>query len=90
MATERGRVPKQIESTIRKQPATDVLIAMGFVGAETYLPTALNVTMDKTAYATSRAGVFAAGDMRTGQSLVVRASADAVKAASEVLRYLGI
>ena len=90
VTTERGRVPKQIESTIRKQPATDVLIAMGFVGAETYLPAALNITLDKTAYATSRPGVFAAGDMRTGQSLVVRASADAVKAASEVLRYLGI
>ncbi|MEA4915398.1 MAG: glutamate synthase subunit beta [Christensenella sp.] len=87
--TERGRVPKQIESTIRKQAATDVLIAMGFVGAETYLPSALNLTLDKTAYATSRPGVFAAGDMRTGQSLVVRASADAVHAAEEVIRYLG-
>lgn len=90
VTTERGRMPKQIESTIRRQAATDVLIAMGFVGAETYLPTALNITLDKTAYATSRPGVFAAGDMRTGQSLVVRASADAVKAAAEVLQYLGI
>ena len=39
---------------------------------------------------TSRPGVFAAGDMRTGQSLVVRASADAVHAAEEVIRYLGV
>ena len=88
VTTERGRMPKQIESTIRRQPATDVLIAMGFVGAETYLPGALNITLDKTTYATSRPGVFAAGDMRTGQSLVVRASADAVRAAKEVERYL--
>ena len=88
VTTERGRMPKQIESTIRRQPATDVLIAMGFVGAETYLPGALNITLDKSTYATSRPGVFAAGDMRTGQSLVVRASADAVRAAKEVERYL--
>jgi len=63
---------------------------MGFVGAETYLPSALNLTLDKTAYATSRPGVFAAGDMRTGQSLVVRASADAKRAAEEVIRYLSL
>ena len=88
VTTDRGRMPKQIESTIRRQAATDVLIAMGFVGAETYLPGAMNLTLDKTAYATSRPGVFAAGDMRTGQSLVVRASADAVRAAQEVERYL--
>ena len=88
VTTERGRMPKQIESSIRRQAATDVLIAMGFVGAETYLPGAMNITIDKSAYATSRPGVFAAGDMRTGQSLVVRASADAVRAAQEVEQYL--
>ena len=88
--TERGRIPKQIESTVKKQAATDVLIAMGFVGAETYLPEAMRLTLDRTAYMTSHPGVFAAGDMRTGQSLVVRASADAVHAAEEVIRYLGV
>ena len=88
VTTERGRMPKQIESTIKRQAATDVLIAMGFVGAETYLPGAMNITIDKTSYATSRPGVFSAGDMRTGQSLVVRASADAWRASSEVERYL--
>ena len=88
VTTERGRMPKQIESTIKRQAATDVLIAMGFVGAETYLPGAMNITIDKTSYATSRPGVFSAGDMRTGQSLVVRASADAWRASYEVERYL--
>ena len=86
--TEKGRVPKQIESTRRKQAATDVLIAMGFVGAESYLPEAMNLSLDRNGYATTRPGVFAAGDMRTGQSLVVRAEADAKRAAEAVERYL--
>lgn len=86
--TERGRIPKPKESTILRIPATDVLIAMGFVGAETYLPEAMGLSLDRNAYATTRAGVFTAGDMRTGQSLVVRASADAKRAADEVERYL--
>ncbi len=88
VTNERGRVPKQIEATRQKHAATDVLIAMGFVGAETYLPEAMNLTLDRNSYMTTRAGVFAAGDMRTGQSLVVRAEADAKRAAEEVERYL--
>ena len=86
--TERGRIPKPIEATITRIPATDVLIAMGFVGAETYLPEAMGLSLDRNAYATTRAGVFTAGDMRTGQSLVVRAEADAKHAADEIERYL--
>ena len=88
VTTERGRIPKPIESTRRKQAATDVLIAMGFVGAETYLPEAMGLALDRNDYATTRPGVFAAGDMRTGQSLVVRAEADAKRAAEAVERYL--
>ena len=88
VTTERGRSPRQIDSTRRTLPATDVLIAMGFIGAETYLPEAMNLTLDKNSYLTTRQGVFAAGDMRTGQSLVVRAEADAKRAADEVERYL--
>lgn len=88
VTTERGRTPRQIESTRCWREATDVLIAMGFVGAETYLPEAMNLTLDRSSYMTTRAGVFAAGDMRTGQSLVVRAEADAKRAADEVERFL--
>ena len=88
VTTERGRIPRPIESTKRRQAATDVLIAMGFVGAETYLPETMGLALDRNGYATTRAGVFAAGDMRTGQSLVVRAEADAKRAADEVERYL--
>jgi glutamate synthase (NADPH/NADH) small chain len=88
VTTERGRAPRPIESTRRREAATDVLIAMGFIGAETYLPEALDVALDRSSYATSRPGIFTAGDMRTGQSLVVRASADAKKAAEKVEQYL--
>ncbi len=39
-------------------------------------------------YMTSVPGVFAAGDMRRGQSLVVWAIAEGRKAAAEICRYL--
>jgi glutamate synthase (NADPH/NADH) small chain len=46
-----------------------------------------NVSTDGD-YATSVPGVFAAGDMRRGQSLVVWAIAEGRKAAAQVDRYL--
>ncbi len=82
------KVPKPIESTRRTQDATDILIAMGFVGAETYLPAALELTIDRTKYATSKTKFFSAGDMRTGQSLVVRAENDATRAAKAIEEFL--
>ena len=89
--TEDGRrFPKPIESTRRVQPATDVLIAMGFVGAETYLPEALGIEPDRARHTTANPKFFYAGDMRTGQSLVVRAEADGKKAAQAVAVYLGL
>ena len=56
-----------------------VLLAMGFLGPEDYLADALGVERDGRSnytagygeFATSQAGVFAAGDCRRGQSLVV-------------------
>jgi glutamate synthase (NADPH/NADH) small chain len=68
------------------RPAELVLLAMGFVGPETSLLEALGVTLDTTSYSTSVPGVFAAGDARRGQSLIVwaieegRRCADAVDA----------
>ena len=89
--TEDGRrFPKPIESTRRVQPATNVLIAMGFVGAETYLPEALGIEPDRAKHATANPKCFYAGDMRTGQSLVVRAEFDGKKAAQAVAAYLGL
>ncbi|MDE5564569.1 MAG: FAD-dependent oxidoreductase, partial [Oscillospiraceae bacterium] len=77
-------------------PAELVLIAAGFLGTEQYVADAFGVTLDARSntqtlpdtYATAVPGVFAAGDMHRGQSLVVRAIAEGRAAAKEVDTYL--
>jgi glutamate synthase (NADPH/NADH) small chain len=73
-----------------------VLIAIGFsgpvrAGLLEQLPLALdargNVNTDEC-YMTSEAGIFSAGDMRRGQSLVVWAIAEGRKAAHHIDKYL--
>ena len=44
---------------------------MGFVGPEPALLEALGVTLDRSTFSTSAPGVFAAGDARRDQSLIV-------------------
>jgi glutamate synthase (NADPH/NADH) small chain len=71
-----------------------VLLAMGFTGPERGLLDALSVrtdargTVDAPAYATSADGVFAAGDARRGQSLIVWAIAEGRRCARIVDRHL--
>jgi glutamate synthase (NADPH/NADH) small chain len=73
-----------------------VLLAMGFLGpVRNGMIDKLGVALDQRGnvatdenYMTSEAGVFAAGDMRRGQSLVVWAIAEGRKAARGVERYL--
>ncbi|MDZ4791757.1 MAG: glutamate synthase subunit beta [Hyphomicrobiales bacterium] len=78
-------------------PADMVLLAMGFVspvheGALTELGVELdvrgNVKADDRAYLTSRPKVFAAGDMRRGQSLVVWAIREGRQAAHAIDKAL--
>ena len=72
-------IPKHIPGTEKVIPAQLVLLAMGFLGPEQPLLDALgverdarsNVKADHGKFATSLPGVFAAGDCRRGQSLVV-------------------
>jgi len=69
-----------------------VLLAMGFVHPEregllTDLGLKLNVQVDRN-FMSSEPGVFAAGDMQRGQSLVVWAIADGRKAAAAIDQYL--
>jgi len=71
-------------------------LSMGFLGPETTCSTALALQLDprgnyKAAtsdYATSEPGVFAAGDCRRGQSLVVWAIAEGRGVAASVGKYL--
>ena len=72
-----------------------VLLAMGFLGpVKNGMLEQLGVALDArgnvttTDFMTSREGVFAAGDMRRGQSLVVWAISEGRKAAASVDRYL--
>jgi glutamate synthase (NADPH/NADH) small chain len=89
-------VPVEQPGTERSQPAQLVLLAMGFTGPETGLPQDLglelderrNIRADAATYSTSVEGVFAAGDCRRGQSLVVWAIAEGRAAARECDRWL--
>jgi glutamate synthase (NADPH/NADH) small chain len=72
-----------------------VLLAMGFLGpVQSGMVEELGVAVnsrgnvDTTDYRTSVEGIFAAGDMRRGQSLVVWAIAEGRKAAEAIDRYL--
>ena len=80
----------------RELPADLVLLAMGFTGAERGpLMADLGVEFDHrgnvardASYATSAPGVFVAGDMGRGQSLIVWAIAEGRSAAAALDRYL--
>ncbi len=85
-----------IEGTERILPAQLVLLAMGFVGPQreglleqlgVELDPRGNVARDDT-WATNVPGVFVAGDMGRGQSLIVWAIAEGRSAASAVDAYL--
>ncbi|KAB2660852.1 MAG: glutamate synthase small subunit [Verrucomicrobia bacterium] len=88
--------PKEIEGSETVFPAQLVLLAMGFVGPEQPLLEQLGVERDARTnakaehekYITSVKGVFAAGDVRRGQSLVVWAFNEGRGVAREVDAYL--
>ncbi|HLI32685.1 MAG TPA: glutamate synthase subunit beta [Solirubrobacteraceae bacterium] len=78
----------------RELPAQLVLLAMGFLGPEQALLEQLGVERDQRSnvlaprYQTSVPGVFAAGDARRGQSLIVWAINEGRQCALAVERYL--
>ena len=77
-----------IPGTEQTRPADLVLLAMGFVGPEPKLLQELDVELTRESYEASRPGVFAAGDCRRGQSLIVWAIEEGRKAAEAVDAYL--
>ena len=85
-----------VEGTEEERPAQLVLIAAGFLGSQKYVTDAFgtdlnprtNVLTKPEEYETSVPGVFVAGDMHRGQSLVVwaiREGREAAKAVDESL-----
>ncbi len=94
---DQGRFgPQPIPGTERVLPAQLVLLAMGFLGPEQILLDSLqldrdqrsNVKADQEQYATNIPGVFAAGDCRRGQSLVVWAIQEGREVAMACDRFL--
>ncbi len=89
-------LPVDLPGSERVIPAELVLVAMGFLGTETGLLKKLDVPLDSRgriaadygSFATPIARVFAAGDARRGQSLVVWAINEGIEAARAVDSYL--
>ena len=90
---ETGRMNmKEIEGSEQILEAQIVLIAAGFLGSQKYVTDAFKVELDartnvKTApgkFRTNVENVFVAGDMHTGQSLVVKAIRQGRECAHEV------
>jgi glutamate synthase (NADPH/NADH) small chain len=86
----------EVPGSEREWPAQLVLLAMGFLGPEAYLAESLGIRLDPRSnfeakhgqFSTSIPGVFAAGDCRRGQSLVVWAINEGRGAARAIDTYL--
>ena len=87
---------KEVEGTEKEWDCDLVLLAMGFTGSETTVADQLNLQLDTRTnikasvenYKTNVPGVFAAGDQRRGQSLIVWAISEGRQAAHYVDKYL--
>ncbi|TCI03274.1 glutamate synthase subunit beta [Corallincola luteus] len=95
--TDDGRMaPVEVPGSEKVYPADIVLLAMGFMGPEGGLLDSLGVEKDARSnakadydkFATNVPGVFAAGDARRGQSLIVWAIDEGRRAAREVDTFL--
>ncbi len=92
---ESGR-PVPVEGSEKYWKADLILLAMGFLGPEQKVSQSSGLELDARSnykaeygdYQTSIPKVFAAGDCRRGQSLVVRAIHEGRKAARQIDRFL--
>ena len=95
---KKGKRPqlKEIPNTEKHWKCDLVFLALGFIGPETTLIEQLgletdfrtNVKASTNNYMTNIAGVFVAGDMRRGQSLIVWAISEGRQAAHHIDAYL--
>lgn len=93
-----GQRPQLIEKegSEKTWPCDLALLALGFTGSEKTLPEQLGLTFDARSnvkastnnYATNVSGIFTAGDMRRGQSLIVWAISEGRQAAHHIDAYL--
>ncbi|XP_015600408.1 putative glutamate synthase [NADPH] isoform X3 [Cephus cinctus] len=82
----------EVEGSEKVYKCDLVLLAMGFLGPEKYIAEDLEAKLDPRGnyetpggkYATSLSGIYAAGDCRRGQSLVVWAITEGRQAAREI------
>ena len=98
MKNSDGRMSfEEVKDSEQELPCDLVLLAMGFLGPEkpgmleqlgVELNSRGNVVADPLTWMTSVDGVFAAGDMRRGQSLIVWAIAEGRSVAAGVDKYL--
>ncbi|KAJ8772038.1 hypothetical protein K2173_027215 [Erythroxylum novogranatense] len=87
---------KEVEGSEEMINADLVLLAMGFLGPESNVADKLGLEKDNRSnlkaeygrFSTNVEGIFAAGDCRRGQSLVVWAISEGRQAASQVDKYL--
>ena len=87
---------KEIPNTEKEWDCDLVLLALGFTGAEKTLADQFELDMDYRTnikattkdYATNMKGVFTAGDMRRGQSLIVWAISEGRQAAHHIDKFL--
>ena len=87
---------QEVPGTIKFWEADLILLSMGFLGPEGYVAAPLGLELDprsnyKAAYKsflTNKPKVFAAGDCRRGQSLVVRAIDEGRLVADEITKFL--
>lgn len=95
--SDNGRfIPKKVEGTERVLEADLVLLAMGFLGPESSIVEELGLEQDARSnvkaeygrFRTSLTKVFAAGDMRRGQSLIVWAINEGRAVARECDKFL--
>jgi glutamate synthase (NADPH/NADH) small chain len=89
---------KEVPGTTKFWEADLILLSMGFLGPEHYIANPLGLDLDQRSnykaeyknFRTSNPKVFAAGDCRRGQSLVVRAIDEGRLVAEAIDKYLDV
>jgi len=86
---------KELKGSEKEWPCELALLSLGFTGPEKSLPEKFGLTFDlrgnikgEKMYQTNKPNIFAAGDARRGQSLIVWAISEGREAAHQVDTYL--